>query len=524
MPEPSSPESLISALVDIVGDAHVLRGAAVEGYATDVYRSVEWPLAVVRPDTVADLRSIARAASAADTAMYVRGGGASYTDAYLPTRRNALLIDMSGLNRLVEINETDGYVTAEAGLSWAALKAALDARGLRTPFFGPFSGIAATLGGALSQHAISHGSGAHGISAQSVISLDVVTADGSLLRTGSASRAATPFSRWYGPDLTGLFTGDCGIFGIKAAVTLALRRRAPAFECASYALPDLRALAHALHSVAMEGLDDEHFAMDAAMTHGQIARQARVSKFTLARDLAAATPGAWHSLKQLLHSAVRGTRELAAAPYSAHFILEGLDRTVARLKARRLRELLRAAGGIDIGNTVPALVRSKPFAPLFNTLGPNGERWAPLHGYLPYSKVASFHEDVQQLLRERQSLLQRLGIWCGGMFMSAGASTFLYEIALYWPGVPSAYHRLTLPADYLAALPRHPEREEVAHCVGQIRGELIALYTRHQAVHFQLGKTYPYGSLLSGEPLGLLRAVKSALDPKHLLNPDALEI
>ena len=69
MPEPSSPESLISALVDIVGDAHVLRGAAVEGYATDVYRSVEWPLAVVRPDTVADLRSIARAASAADTAM-----------------------------------------------------------------------------------------------------------------------------------------------------------------------------------------------------------------------------------------------------------------------------------------------------------------------------------------------------------------------------------------------------------------------------------------------------------------------
>jgi glycolate oxidase len=52
----------------------------------------------------------------------------------------------------------------------------------------------------------------------------------------------------------------------------------------------------------------------------------------------------------------------------------------------------------------------------------------------------------------------------------------------------------------------------------------VALYTHHQAVHFQLGKTYPYASVLSPEPLALVRALKHALDPDGLLNPGALEL
>ena len=164
-------------------------GDAVIGMATDVYRARALPLAVVRPASVEDLQLAVRTATAAGIAVYTRGGGASYTDGYLPTRADSILIDMGGLDRIVEINEADGYVTVEAGVTWASLRDALAPRGMRTPFFGPFSGIAATVGGSLSQHAVSHGSGGHGISAQSLISLDVVTADGALLRTGAAARA-----------------------------------------------------------------------------------------------------------------------------------------------------------------------------------------------------------------------------------------------------------------------------------------------------------------------------------------------
>ena len=516
--------SVIDVLVDVLGPGGVLTGSAVAGYATDIYRSRQLPLAVLRPATVEQLQVAVRTTTAAGIAVYVRGGGASYTDAYLPTRSDSVLIDMGALDRIVAINEADGYVTVEAGISWASLKAALDERGLRTPFFGPFSGIAASVGGSISQHSISHGSGTHGISAQSVISLDVVAANGSLLCTGSAARGGAPFARWYGPDLTGLFTGDCGVFGIKARVTLALRRRLPAAQYASYAFEDFGQLARGLRAAALEGLDDEHFAMDAALAQGQIARQARISRFITAKDLVASSASPLAALRQLIRSGLGGAKSLATAAWSAHFILEGINPAEARIKARRLRELLRAAGGRPIANTVPALVRARPFAPLFNTLGPNGERWVPLHGYLPHSQVAQFHLAVRDILRARLADMQRLGVWCGGMFMTLGSSAFLYELALYWPGAPSAYHRLTLPAGYLAALPPAADHPETMDFVDSLKRELVALYTHHQAVHFQLGKTYPYASVLSPEPLALVRALKHALDPDGLLNPGALEL
>jgi len=511
-------------LVLALGAEQVLTGDAVIGYATDVYRARELPLAVVRPTTIEGLQLAVRTATSNGIAVYTRGGGASYTDGYLPVRRDSILIDMGGLDRIVDINAEDGYVTVEAGVTWAALKAALDPLDFRTPFFGPFSGFAATVGGSVSQHSVSHGSGTHGISAQSVISIEIVTASGALLRTGSAARGGAPFTRWHGPDLTGLFTGDCGVFGVKARITLAIRKRAPAWSCASYAFDDLDSLARGLRASALEGLDDEHFAMDSALAKGQIARQARISRFTTAKDLATSAGSPLAAAKQLLRSAIAGGRQMASAAYTAHFILEGLDRREAGIKSRRLRTLLRAAGGTEIANTVPALVRAKPFAPLFNTLGPDGERWVPVHGYLPHSRVAGFHAAAREFLAARQTEMQRLGVWCGGMFMTVDTTSFLYEFAFYWPGAQTAYHRLTLPKGYLDALPQRPDDARTAAFVERLKLDVIALYRQHEAVHFQLGKVYPYASGLSAEALALVRSIKQSLDPDDLINPGSLEL
>jgi FAD/FMN-containing dehydrogenase len=516
--------SAIQRLIDVLGTARVIVGEAMAGFATDVYRSRLMPAAVVRPTSVEELQLAVRTAAAAGMAIYARGGGASYTDGYLPAREHSILIDMGALNRIVDLNVTDGYVTVEAGITWAALELALAPTGFRTPFFGPFSGFAATVGGSLSQHSVSHGSAAHGISAQSLVSLDVVTANGAMISTGSAARGAPPFSRWYGPDLAGLFTGDCGVFGVKARVTLTLRKRRPAAAFASYAFADLNRLAEALRSAALEGLDDEHFAMDAALANGQIARQARISKFVAARSLVKASASPWAGLTQLVRAAIGGTRALGVAPYSAHFILEGIDAHEARARARRLRSLMGAAGGRALPDTVPALVRAAPFAPLFNTLGPDGERWVPLHGYIPHSQVREFDTAVRAFLGARAADMQRLGIWCGGMFMAMGTSAFLYELAFYWPGAQTAYHRHTLPHDYLAALPQRPDDPETSGFMDALKRDLVALYGAHRAIHFQLGKTYPFGSVIAAEPLALIRALKDALDPHALMNPGALEL
>jgi FAD/FMN-containing dehydrogenase len=297
---------LLSRLQEIVGAENLLTGEAVAPCANDVYRSLETPLAVVRPTTVEALQALVRETVEAGVAIVPRGGGASYTDGYLPVRADSILIDTGGLNRIVEINETDAFVTVEAGVTWAALKTALDAKGLRTPFFGPFSGIAATVGGSMSQNAISHGSGAHGSSAESAVSLDVVIANGELIRTGSAARGAQPFARWYGPDLCGLFLGDCGVLGVKARITLPLLRAKPAFQAGSFAFPDLPSLARAMREAGLEGLDDEHFAIDAPLAQGQIARQDSAAVVQMALSVLKTSPSLVSGLKQLTKMAVAG--------------------------------------------------------------------------------------------------------------------------------------------------------------------------------------------------------------------------
>lgn len=514
--------AFVQQLTEKLGVQRILTGTAVIPYATDVYRSREQPIAVVRPESIAELQRAIKTATEAGVAVVVRGGGASYTDGYLPSRSESMLIDMSALSRIVEINEADGYVTVEAGITWAALKTALDERGLRTPFFGPFSGIAASVGGSMSQHAISHGSGAYGTSAQSVISMDIVTASGSLIRTGAAARGGAPFLRWYGPDMLGLFTGDCGALGVKAHVTLELLRRKPAFACASYGFAGLEALASALRSAALEGLDDEHFALDATMSRGQISRQARISKVTTGKALVKAAPTPFAALKQLIRSGLAGTRQLNNAAYTAHFTLEGIEAADARIKARRLRKLMTDAGGWEIANTVPTIVRGTPFAPLFNTLGPNGERWTPLHGYLPHSRIPDFHRAVNEFMAVRASDMKRLGVFYAGMFMTVGSTGFLYELALYWPGAPSPYHQLVLPKEYLQQLPQTAHNEDVAAYVDQLKKDLVALYTKFDAAQFQLGKIYPYAEVLEADALSLVRAIKQSLDPQGLMNPGAL--
>jgi FAD/FMN-containing dehydrogenase len=513
-------DPLLVQLNAVVGADAVLTGAAALPFYTDVYRRGESPLAVVRPDTIEALCATVATATAAGVAIFPRGGGASYTDGYLPTRRQSILVDLGRLDRIIEINETDAYVTVEAGVTWAALKSALDPLGVRTPFFGPFSGLAATIGGSVAQNSLSHGSAGHGISAQSVQCLDVVIASGEVIRTGSAARGAAPFARFYGPDLAGLFTGDCGALGIKARITLPLLRRKPAFGCASFVFDDLADLAEAMRRMAMEGLEDEHFAIDAALAQGQIARQDANAVWSMIRSVMATSPSLLAGGVQLVKMAAAGTRSLRNAAYMLHVIVEGVSSGEVKAKLGRIRVL--TSEGREIANTMPTVVRGLPFAPLVNTLGPKGERWVPLHGIIPHSKVTAFHEALSAVYRVRAEDMERLGVWTGSMFATVNTSGLLYEIALYWPGAQTEYHHAAIPKDYLASLPAYADDPEVAAFVEALKSEITMLYSSFGAVHFQIGKTYPYDAVLEPETLRLVKVIKAALDPHSLMNPGVL--
>jgi D-lactate dehydrogenase (cytochrome) len=514
--------SHLEGIARIVGEDNLLTGDALACFSHDVFRAGAKPVGMVRPQSVEQLQRVVASATSAGMAITVRGGGASYTDGYIARDEGQLLIDMSGLDRIVAIDAVNGHVTVEAGVTWAALRDALAAQDLRTPFWGPFSGLRATIGGSMSQHTISHGSALYGISADSVLSMDIVTADGSLLRTGTAAAGAVPFMRHFGPDLTGLFTGDCGALGVKARITLPVIARRPTHRPISFAFSSFDAMHTSMRLIARERIEDTHFALDAALSQGQIARQDRAgASIGMALSILRSSPSLMSGMQQVVKAGLTARRQISAAQYMTHYIVEGFDDAEVRARLHRIRAI-NADLGREIAATVPAVVRGMPFAPFYNVLGPAGERWVPLHGNLPHSAVQDFHKAYMAFLKSREAEMKAHGVWCGAMFGAIGSGGFLYEIAIYWPDEISAYHESVVPADYMASLPRHADNPAARACATQLKADLVALFVAHGATNFQLGRAYPYADRLEPAPLALVKAIKAQLDPNGLIAPGNL--
>lgn len=510
-------ETLKSDLIAAIGEAAISDEASLRAFmANDVYHGAKAPALVVRPDSAADLQAAVRICATAGKQMVPRGGGASYTDGYLYKAGGHVLFDMSALTEIT-VDEDNAIVTVEAGVTWAALKERLDKLGLRTPFWGPFSGIAATVGGSLSQNTVSHGTSAFGVSSASALSMDVVLASGELMTTSASSA-----TRHYGPDLTGLFTGDCGALGFKARITLPLIATREHFVALSFAFDDFASYLKADRLASRAHLDDSRFGLGKSLSQGQIGKQQSTkARLQIAREIMRTSPGVFAGLKQLSRMAIAGDAALVSGEYMCHFIVEGIEPIEARAKANSLRNII-APFGREIVNSIPAFVRAMPFAPLTNTLGPGGERWVPLHGILPNDKVQPFHDALARFYDARKADMDRLGLWHGEMFSPVGSAGFLYEIALYWPDQKTVYHETVIDDEYLATLPQFEANAAASKYVDQLKTDLVALYADHGAAHFQIGRAYPYQAALAPEAKALIGGLKAQLDPENLMNPGVL--
>ncbi|MFZ4110067.1 MAG: FAD-binding oxidoreductase [Polymorphobacter sp.] len=520
MAAPRNDPSLLDALAAAVGADHLLTDEADRRFhATDVFNTREIPVAVARPGSIGQLQAVVAACAAAGAPVTVRGGGASYTDGYLHSRPGGVTIDTSRL-KAITIDEHNAVVTVEAGVTWAELYEALKVRGLRTPFWGPFSGLAATIGGSMSQNSVSHG---QGVSAESLLNIDIITGTGDLLSTGSAGSAhGAPFFRHFGPDLAGLFTGDCGALGVKARITLKLIRRREAFAAASFSFANFDAMHEAMRLIAIEAIDDENFGLDATLQQGQIGRQDGVgAKAEIAINVLKAATSFGSGVKSLAKMAISGDRELKAATYAVHYVTDGVDQTEARAKIAAIKRI-GAAQGEEIANTVPTVVRGMPFAPLTNTLGPKGERWVPMHTLLPHDRVKSFHRALMAFWADNQAVMDAHGIFTGAMFMAVGASAFIYEPTFYWPDARTIFHDRMVPAAHLAELPAYAPSDAARALVERMKHDVIDLMHAHGGAHLQIGKVYPLLEGRNPASVMLLRAIKAALDPHDILNPGAL--
>jgi D-lactate dehydrogenase (cytochrome) len=521
-------QQLKAALVALLGAEHVHDDEALSKlHSQDIWRSGAHRVAlVVAPGTMEEIAAALRLIQQAGHVVAPRGGGMGYTGAYLVDSPRAVSLDLSRMDGIVDINAADMTVTVEPACTWAALRAALAPLGLRTPFWGPMSGLRSTVGGAISQNAAMLGAGQHGISSESVVALTVVLGDGQVLRTGVRGQGGQggdqPFFRHYGPDLTGLFCGDGGALGIKAAITLRLMASPAHEDYASFAFQTGRDLLGAMAAMARAGIACEMCAFDPGLT------RVRMQRSSLASDVKTlgAVVGRQKSLvKGLLEAgkmALAGRDFVGEENYSLHMIAEGRSAAGVQADIAEARRIAAEHRGEEIANTIAKVIRAQPFPPLNSVLGPGGERWTPVHGVAPLSTAADLFEAIQQVFAEMDADFQRCGVKAGYLFTSIATNALIVEPVFYWPGERLAVHAAAMQPEHLAKLPSLPDDPAATQVVVQARTRLMALFQRFGCGHFQIGRTYPYRASRDEASWRLVEAIKASVDPAGLLNPGVL--
>ncbi len=518
-----SAASLLEQLSAVVGNKHLLTDDESRlFYSTDVFRRADvLAMAVVQPGTVEELCEVVRLCAAAKCSMVARGGGASYTDGYLAIREPTVCVDTGRLKR-IDINPEDMYVTAEVGVTWEELYRALKAQGLRTPFWGPFSGKVATVGGSASSHAVNYGSGQYGVSAESLTGMDVVLASGELLSTGSGGGTnASSFFRFYGPDLTGLFAGDAGALGIKARVSMRLMKRPEGFAACSFGFPDGESALTAMMEVARLGAIAQCFGLDPRQQKTALTQMESTDPIDAAKSVMRSARNPFDGLLQLTKMALAGRSFLKKANYSAHFSAEGVTDGEAKAKIAQVRKIA-SKYGAEVANSIPTFFNAEPFMPLTPILGPGGERWKPTHGVLPFSKVLKHHAEIEAMLGEYRERMNLHGVHLTRMLMPFSTNAFIYEPTFLWKDARSVYHERMYPPELLPGKPVHEDNPEGRALLKEIKQRIQELCIQNGACHMQIGKDYPFLTTRKPETAVLIRQLKATLDPEGLMNPGAL--
>lgn len=239
------PHATLSRLQEALGasvstDADVLDASREDRSG---WRSATPPLAVVHAASVAEVQQVMRIAHETGTPVVPRGAGTGLAGGAIASP-GAIVLDLSRMNRILEISEADELAVVEAGVLNGDLNDALAPLGL---WFAPdpASRAISSIGGNIATNAGGLLCAKYGVTREAVLGLAVVLADGRLLRTGHRTVKGVT-----GYDLTALMTGSEGTLGVIVEATVRLRpiARGEVVTVAA-AFPDVEAAAAASAAV-----------------------------------------------------------------------------------------------------------------------------------------------------------------------------------------------------------------------------------------------------------------------------------
>ena len=244
--ETKSRARLVSGLTAILGDRLSLGQEELAAHGRDEsYHRAMSPEMVAFPQTVDEVAAIVRLCARMETPMIPFGTGTSL-EGHIAAVRGGLSLDTRLMSRVLEVRPADLDVSVQPGVTREGLNKELAKHGL---FFPVDPGADASLGGMAATRASGTTTVRYGSMRENVLSLQVVLADGRVIRTSSRARKSSA-----GYDLTRLFVGSEGTLGVITELTLRVYGLPEAMSAAVCSFPSLEAAVACVTAVIQLGL------------------------------------------------------------------------------------------------------------------------------------------------------------------------------------------------------------------------------------------------------------------------------
>ena len=241
------PQALLDALAQRFGancsTAQIVREQ--HGRDESAFTTVPPPAAVVFAESTQDVADAVALAAQFKVPVIPFGVGSSL-EGHLLAVQGGISLDVSRMNRVLSINAEDLTVTVQPGVTRKQLNEEIKSTGL---FFPIDPGADATIGGMSATRASGTNAVRYGTMRENVLALEVVTASGEVIRTGTRAKKSSA-----GYDLTRLMVGSEGTLGVMTEITLRLYPLPEAVSAAVCSFPSIEAAVQTTIAIIQMGV------------------------------------------------------------------------------------------------------------------------------------------------------------------------------------------------------------------------------------------------------------------------------